>query len=127
MARAIAVLIFVAAGVAWMFGQSPARPVLPGDPLPGLSASEFELFRMGLEDFSEVETAEDGLGPAFNGTSCAVCHSIPAIGGISTMTEVRAGYREEDGTFRELAGGRCTTCSRFRTIDARCRCPRKPM
>ena len=29
----------------------------------------------------EVETAEEGLGPAFNGTSCAVCHNVPAIGG----------------------------------------------
>ena len=41
----------------------------------------------------EVEDAEEGLGPAFNGRSCAECHNIPAIGGISPMTEVRAGRR----------------------------------
>ena len=52
-----------------------------GQPLAGITPVEFEEFRLGLDDFLEVETAEEGLGPAFNGTSCAVCHSIPAIGG----------------------------------------------
>ncbi|MCC7156658.1 MAG: hypothetical protein IT161_18925 [Bryobacterales bacterium] len=92
-------------GVAWLSGQSTARQTLPGDPLPDITAVEFEQFRMGLEDFTEVETAEDGLGPAFNGTSCAVCHSVPAIGGISTMTEVRAGHADGEGNFTELNGG----------------------
>lgn len=87
-----------------LFGQSNP-PILPGSPLPGLSAQELELFRTGLEDFSEVESAEDGLGPAFNGTSCAVCHSIPAVGGVTAMTEIRAGHRDENGTFTELMGG----------------------
>lgn len=105
MNKAFTILGSAAVGVVWLFGQSSIRPSLPGDALPGITASEFELFRMGLDDFSEVETAEDGLGPAFNGTSCAVCHSVPAIGGISTMTEVRAGYRDEDGKFTELLGG----------------------
>jgi CxxC motif-containing protein (DUF1111 family) len=100
MAKTLAVFLFIA-----LFARSSAPPVLPGDPLPGITATEFELFRMGLDDFTEVETAEDGLGPAFNGTSCAVCHSAPAIGGISTMTEVRAGYRDENGKFMELGGG----------------------
>jgi CxxC motif-containing protein (DUF1111 family) len=95
----------VAAGVIWLFGQSTGIPVLPGDPLRGITASEFELFRLGLEDFTEVETAEDGLGPAFNGTSCAVCHSVPAIGGMSSVTELRAGHVDEDGNFTELNGG----------------------
>ena len=39
----------------------------------------------GLDDFTEVETAEEGLGPAFNGTSCAVCHNVPAIGGAGVI------------------------------------------
>src|SRR6185295_2732308 len=87
------------------FSQSTGRAFLPGSPLAGLNAQEFELFRAGLEDFTEVETAEDGLGPAFNGNSCAICHSVPAIGGISTMTEVRGGYRDENGKFTALNGG----------------------
>ena len=52
-----------------------------GDPLPGLLPAEFERFRIGLDDFLEVETAEEGLGPSFNAASCAVCHNVPAIGG----------------------------------------------
>jgi CxxC motif-containing protein (DUF1111 family) len=99
---ALAVALF---GVVWLFGQATSIRTPPGDPLRGISAAEFEMFRMGLDDFTEVETAEDGLGPAFNGTSCAVCHSVPAIGGISAMTEVRAGHVDGEGKFTELNGG----------------------
>ena len=75
-----------------------------GDPLPGLLPAEFERFRLGLEDFLEVETAEEGLGPAFNAASCAVCHNVPAIGGVSLVSEVRAAYRDADGHIRPLIG-----------------------
>ena len=78
------------------------RAVQPGDPLAGLTPVEFEEFRLGLDDFLEVETAEEGLGPAFNGASCAVCHSLPAVGGISTVSEVRAALRQPDGSFVAL-------------------------
>lgn len=81
------------------------QAVLPGSPLPGITAYEFELFRLGLDDFTEVETPEDGLGPAFNGNSCAQCHSVPAIGGVSSITEIRAGHRDENGNFTTLNGG----------------------
>jgi len=76
-----------------------------GDPVQGITAREFELFRLGLEDFTEVENPDEGLGPVFNGRSCAECHSIPRIGGSSTITEVRAGIRKDDGSFEELPGG----------------------
>jgi CxxC motif-containing protein (DUF1111 family) len=66
----------------------------PGDPLPGITPVEFTEFRLGLDDFTEVETAEEGLGPAFNATSCAVCHNVPAIGGGSLILETRAAYRD---------------------------------
>src|SRR4051812_42253444 len=83
-------------------GAGQLREVVPGDPLPGITPSEFAEFRLGLDDFTEVETAEDGLGPAFNGTSCAVCHSVPAIGGGGVIVEVRAAYQDDDGKFRGL-------------------------
>ena len=92
-------------GTLLLLAQSDGRAVQPASPLPGLTPHEFELFRIGLEDFTEVETPEDGLGPAFNGTSCAVCHSVPAVGGVSSMTEVRAGFRDENGKFTALNGG----------------------
>ena len=112
-------VVAAAAGLAGLsFSQSGRQAALPGSPLPGITAAEQEMFRLGLEDFTEVETAEDGLGPAFNGNSCAVCHSVPAIGGVSTMTEVRGGYRDEDGKFHALNGG--TLYHLFSTPPHRC-------
>ena len=73
-----------------------------GTPLPGLTPVEFQEFRLGLDDFLEVEFSEEGLGPAFNGTSCAVCHNIPTIGGAGTMAELRAGRRNANGEFEPL-------------------------
>jgi CxxC motif-containing protein (DUF1111 family) len=99
------------------FSQSGA-PTPPGSPLPGITSHELELFRLGREDFVEVESADDGLGPAFNGNSCAVCHSVPAVGGISAMTEIRGGYRDEDGKFHALHGG--TLYHLFSIPDHRC-------
>jgi CxxC motif-containing protein (DUF1111 family) len=82
-------------------GQSMTRP---GDPLPGLTPSEFSLFRLGQDDFLEVETPEEGLGPAFNGTSCAGCHNVPAIGGGSVVAEVRGARLGANG-IEGLDGG----------------------
>jgi len=98
---AAAVCLYLAAVSIEVAGQT-VRP-LPGDPLPGITGGELEEFRLGLEDFTEVETVEDGLGPAFNGSSCAVCHSIPAIGGAGVVAEVRAAHRDDRGEFVELA------------------------
>ncbi len=110
-------LLLVAAGLLWpgrgvkARSGKPARvAALPGepqfgDPLPGLNPAEFELFQIGLEDFLEVEDAEDGLGPFFNGRSCGECHSVPAVGGSGTILEIRAGRRHDDGSYTELPGG----------------------
>jgi CxxC motif-containing protein (DUF1111 family) len=76
---------------------STQAPGSLGGPLPGITASEFTEFRLGLDDFVEVESAEEGLGPAFNGTSCAVCHNLPVIGGGGVILELRAGYRDDAG------------------------------
>jgi CxxC motif-containing protein (DUF1111 family) len=90
----------VALAGAMLFAQ--ARVPVPGDALPGVTPGEFEEFRLGLDDFLEVETSDEGLGPAFNGTSCAVCHSVPAVGGTSAIAEVRAGRRGPQGEFIAL-------------------------
>src|SRR5262245_59918752 len=86
-----------------LYAQGSTSPSF-GDPLTGLLPVEFERFRLGLDDFLEVETPEDGLGPSFNATSCAVCHNVPAVGGISLVSEVRAAYRDETGRIRPLTG-----------------------
>ena len=49
-------------------------------------------FDLNQEIFEDVETIADGVGPTFNSNSCAACHSHPAIGGISQITEERAGH-----------------------------------
>lgn len=80
------------------------RPSQPGNPLAGITAHEFELFRIGLDDFLEVEDAGEGLGPVFNGLGCAQCHATPAVGGVSPVSEVRIGYVDEEGEFYMLGG-----------------------
>src|SRR4026208_2310649 len=88
--------------VAPALAVAQTRPAQAGGPLPGVTPVEFEEFRIGLEDFLEVETTEEGLGRAFNGTSGAVCHSVPAVGGTSAIAEVRAGRRGPQGEFIAL-------------------------
>ena len=93
----------LAAGIG-MSRTALAQSAVPGfgDPLAGLLPAQFERFRLGLDDFLEVETAEDGLGPSFNGSSCAVCHNVPAIGGVSLISEVRAAHRDPQGIIQPL-------------------------
>jgi CxxC motif-containing protein (DUF1111 family) len=42
--------------------------------------------------FAEEESNADGLGPLYNATSCGSCHQNPTTGGISQVTELRAGH-----------------------------------
>ena len=81
------------------FAQAPPAP---GDPLRGLTPVEFELFSIVLEDFLEVEDAEEGLGPAYNGTSCGGCHNVPAVGGTSPVAELRAGVVDANQSYSDF-------------------------
>jgi CxxC motif-containing protein (DUF1111 family) len=92
---ALAVVRFIAPAAA-------QTPPAPGDALAGVTPAEFELFNLGLEDFLEVEDPEEGLGPAFNGTSCGACHNVPAVGGISPVAELRAGKVDADGRYADF-------------------------
>ena len=96
--------VVIGAAVVWVAllavhatGQTQTSQQPVGGPLPGITPIEFSEFRLGLEDFTEVESAEEGLGPAFNGTSCAACHNVPVIGGAGIILELRAGYRDGNG------------------------------
>jgi len=88
-----------------------------GRPIDGLSFSEHKLFRDGKEAFEEEEAESDGLGPIFNSTGCAICHSTPVVGGSSPINETR-GQKLAGGRLFELPGG-----SLFQTdaINAGCR------
>jgi CxxC motif-containing protein (DUF1111 family) len=62
-----------------------------GGPIAGVSPDELQRFNDGRTAFEAVEDAGDGLGPTFNGTSCAGCHSVGATGGGSEVLETRFG------------------------------------
>ncbi len=62
-----------------------------GDPLPRLSVAELEMFAAGKDEFLNVEDIEGGLGPIFNNSSCVSCHSVPAVGGSSSVNVTRFG------------------------------------
>src|SRR5258708_6450191 len=42
--------------------------------------------------FEEREGIADGLGPVFNSNACSACHMNPVTGGISQVSELRAGH-----------------------------------
>ena len=62
-----------------------------GGAYPTLSANEKAFFTSALATFNEVDSVSgtipgetgSGLGPTFNGNSCAQCHAQPATGGTS--------------------------------------------
>ncbi len=54
---------------------------------PTLNSNEQMLFNQAVTRFQEVDSVSgtievgSGLGPTFNGNSCAMCHAQPAVGG----------------------------------------------
>ena len=73
------------------------------------------VFDANKEEFEQRETAEDGLGPVYNAQSCAECHQNPMTGGISQITELRAGHNDASGNFVDAPGG---SLINDRAIDA---------
>ena len=72
-----------------------------GEPLQGLTPELLARFQAGRVAFIEAEDVPGGLGPVFNDTACANCHSQGAIGGGSDRLETRYG-RVIDGIFDPL-------------------------
>ena len=66
-------------------------PAGAGSFYPTLNANEQNFFNQAFARFQEVDSVSGGiagengvgLGPTFNGNSCAMCHAQPAIGGSS--------------------------------------------
>lgn len=62
-----------------------------GGKYPTLNTNETQFFTQAFARFQEVDSVSGGigtetgvgLGPTFNGNSCAMCHAQPAIGGSS--------------------------------------------
>jgi CxxC motif-containing protein (DUF1111 family) len=71
-------------------------------------------FNSDRKEFDEREDIEDGLGPVYNAQSCSECHQNPVSGGISQITEMRAGHYDGDN-FYDHPGG---SLIHSRAIDA---------
>ena len=83
-----------------------------GAPLTGLTRDLIDAFSVGRMEFIKVETPEGGLGPIFNGRSCAECHTAPAVGGSSNVRVTRFG-RNTDGVFDPLESQGGSLLQRF--------------
>jgi CxxC motif-containing protein (DUF1111 family) len=56
------------------------------------------VFNKGLTTFQEVETVANGLGPRFNASSCAMCHSQPAVGGTAPAMNPQLQFANSQNT-----------------------------
>jgi len=92
---AVVCLALAAIAVSPLYSQNDPGP-RPGPAAAGsfystLSANEQAFFNQAQLRFQEIDSvsggiageAGSGLGPTFNGNSCAQCHAQPAIGGAS--------------------------------------------
>src|SRR5437762_170663 len=69
--------------------KTPKQPGL-GEPLADLTPEQRSQFLEGKKVFQRVFEPKDGLGPLFNGNSCAECHETPVLGGVGDEVEVHA-------------------------------------
>src|SRR5881396_3241690 len=69
--------------------KTPQPPAL-GEPLADLTPEQRAQFEDGKRIFQRVFEPKDGLGPLFNGNSCAACHETPVVGGLGDEVEVHA-------------------------------------
>src|SRR5215510_5519901 len=109
MARIVRVLIFL------LFATALALPIWVSRPAQSQSASEAPAGMDTLTNdttfvdqathdgdratFEERDDVVKGLGPVYNAQSCAECHNNPVTGGISQISELRAGHNDGAGNF----------------------------
>ena len=107
MLRLIRLLVFV------LFAAALALPIWMSQPAQGQGATEAptgmdtltnNMVTQAVHDadratFEERDGVEKGLGPLYNAQSCAECHQNPVTGGISQVSELRAGHLDGNGNF----------------------------
>jgi CxxC motif-containing protein (DUF1111 family) len=62
-----------------------------------LSADQLNFFNASQTVFETVDAVPNGLGPGFNGNSCAQCHAQPSAGGSSPPTNPQVALATLDG------------------------------
>ena len=73
-----------------------------GGAIPGLTPNQMKYFQAGQVNFSEVESATEGLGPTMNLDSCAGCHAQPAVGGSSPAVNPQVAFAHKMGAVNSL-------------------------
>jgi CxxC motif-containing protein (DUF1111 family) len=81
-----------------------------GNPIAGLPNNQVTFWFDGLAFFGETASVKGtlsgepllGLGPAFNGNSCLLCHSQPVIGGSSPTPNPQRGIANLDGASNQI-------------------------
>jgi len=92
--NAIGVALLFSIGIAcaaWAQQDPGPRPGAAGagGAYPTLNSNELLFFTQAMARFQTMDSVSgtiepgSGLGPAYNGNSCAMCHSQPAVGGSS--------------------------------------------
>ena len=103
MRRVASLGVFPLLGAALVAGLGCARPIKTGDPLPGLTKQQRELFEQGRKVMEKQFTPETGLGPLFNAPGCSECHEDPVTGGRGDESEVHVALLRPDGFCDPLA------------------------
>src|SRR2546428_12777204 len=107
MVRFVRVLVFL------LFATALALPIWKATTVESQSATEaptgMDTLTSGLvtqavhdgdrASFEERDGVQKGLGPVYNAQSCAECHQTPVTGGISQISELRAGHNDGSGNF----------------------------
>jgi CxxC motif-containing protein (DUF1111 family) len=120
--RRLAILTIAAwvTAAGWAVVPGAATTAAPTEAETGFSGSTNGVLTPAAFDeardvFDEQESIADGLGPVYNAQSCGECHQNPVSGGISQITEVRAGRLNAFGRFLDHPGG---SLIHSRAIDA---------
>jgi len=106
------VATFLLAGTLQAQRDPGPRPVSNNQPSPfsTLNATEKAFFMAALARFKEVDSVSGalsgengtGLGPTFNGNSCAQCHAQPAAGGTSPAQNPQVALATLDGAHNSV-------------------------
>ncbi len=105
-------------------GPRPGPPAA-GSYYPTLNSNEVNFFNQAVARFLEVDSVSGqvpgeagvGLGPTFNGNSCAMCHAQPTIGGSSPgLSSPQNPVRNPQVGLATLDGG-ANTVPEFITAD----------
>ncbi|HVS83148.1 MAG TPA: di-heme oxidoredictase family protein [Pyrinomonadaceae bacterium] len=107
MARLVRLLVFL------LFATALALPMWMSRPAQGQGGTEAPtgmdtltngMVTQAVHDgdrvtFEERDGVQKGLGPVYNAQSCAECHQNPVTGGISQISELRAGHNDDQDNF----------------------------